>query len=164
MPLVLFIHIFKPYLHSFNHIYTIHLSVSICEVSLHLLITCKLSGKYLSWVPSRDFELGLALQQADALPTELRRALLLLIRRMHFFGSKSVSKETVADPDLADAVLCRSIWKKRTIPEIIYIYETLIFSILVAQTCDSMWAPRFVQRDPAQGELDAFKVNTTYLQ
>jgi hypothetical protein len=31
----------------------------------------------------------------------------------------------------------------------------------VAQTCDSMWAPRFVQRDPAQGELDAFKVNTT---
>ncbi len=72
-----------------------------------------------------------------------------------------MSKETVAGPDLADANLCRSIWKKWTIPAIIFICCTFIVSILVAQTCDAMWAPRFVQRDPAQGELDAFKVNTT---
>ena len=29
---------------------------------------------------------------------------------------------------------------------------------LAAQTCDSSWSPRFVHRDPSQGQLDAFKL------
>jgi hypothetical protein len=123
MLLVLFIHIFITYLHSFKYIYTIHLSVAIC---------CGLSPSSHHLQAQREiplmgaepgFELGPALQQADALPTELRHTLLLLIRRRLSFRSKSVSKETDACPDLADANQCRSIWKKWTISAIILIYN-----------------------------------------
>ncbi len=42
---------------------------------LHLLIASQLSGKNLPGVPEPRIELGPALQQADALPPELRRTL-----------------------------------------------------------------------------------------
>jgi hypothetical protein len=50
------------YIHSFNHshIHTIHLSLIIRRaLSLHLLMACKLSGKNLPVVPSRESNSGL---------------------------------------------------------------------------------------------------------
>jgi len=61
---------FITYIYSFNHMHTIHLSVA--GASHHFLIACKLSGKNLP-VPcgaKPRFELGPALQKADALPAK----------------------------------------------------------------------------------------------
>jgi hypothetical protein len=62
----------------FSYFYNIHLYNHIhpspfAEASLHFLIACMLSGKDL---PEPGIELGPALQQADALPTEPRRTII----------------------------------------------------------------------------------------
>jgi hypothetical protein len=78
MPFFLFIlyilaHAFSP---SIRFIQYIHPS-PFAEVPLHLLIAGQLSGKNLpAWGAEPRIELGSALQQADALTSELRRTLL----------------------------------------------------------------------------------------
>jgi hypothetical protein len=77
MPLYLFIfHIFFiTYMHSFNHIFTIHLSVSIrwgLSPSPHRL---KAQWEDPPSGAEPRIELGPALQQADALPTEPHRTI-----------------------------------------------------------------------------------------
>ncbi len=69
---LLFILIFySTYIHSITFIQDIYTS-PFAEVSLHLLIAGQLSGKTLSEL---IIELGPAIQQANARPTELRRTL-----------------------------------------------------------------------------------------
>jgi hypothetical protein len=72
-----FLFIFHIYnIHSFNHIHSIHFSVAI----LHLLIACKLSGKNLPVMLSRESNSGLPYSK----PTEesmLAFNLVLLVRR-----------------------------------------------------------------------------------
>ncbi len=62
-----------------NHIHTmiqyIHPS-PVAEASLHFLIALVLSGEKPPWGAEPRFELGPAVQQASALPTELRCTLL----------------------------------------------------------------------------------------
>jgi hypothetical protein len=76
MPLFLFIFIFLRY----TYIHLITFIQYICpspfaEVSLHLFIALKLSGKEPPCGAEPRIELGLALQQADALSTEQRRTI-----------------------------------------------------------------------------------------
>ncbi len=81
MPLFLFIfHIFFitciHYIHSFNHIHTIHLSIAIrwgLSPSPHRL---KAQWEDPPCGAELRIELGPALQQADALPTEPRRTII----------------------------------------------------------------------------------------
>ncbi len=67
---IFYIYNLHTYIHSITFIQYIYPS-PFAGASLHLLITWKLSGKTLQEVPR--IELGPALQQADALPTEPRR-------------------------------------------------------------------------------------------
>jgi hypothetical protein len=67
--LIVYLSYFIAYLHSFNHIQTIHLFVTI----RHLLIACKLSGKNLPALPR--IERRSVFEQDDALPTEPRRTI-----------------------------------------------------------------------------------------
>ncbi len=79
MPLFLFIfHIFffLYNMHTFIHLITFiqHIYPSpFAEASLHFLIACPLSGETPLCGVEPGTELGPALQQADALPTEPRR-------------------------------------------------------------------------------------------
>ncbi len=75
MPLFLFIFdIFIAYIHSITFIQYIYPS-PFAEASLHFLIACLLSGETPPCGGKPRIELGPALQQADALPTEPRRTM-----------------------------------------------------------------------------------------
>jgi hypothetical protein len=80
MPLFLFIfHIFfniHTFIHSITFIQYIYPS-PFAEASLHFLIACLLSGETPPCGAEARIELGPALQQADALPTEPRRSQIL---------------------------------------------------------------------------------------
>jgi hypothetical protein len=70
-----FIFFFITYIHSFNHIQTIHLSIAIrwgLSPSPHRL---KAQWEDPPCAAEPGIELGPALQQADALPTEPRRTI-----------------------------------------------------------------------------------------
>ncbi len=65
-------------MHTFIHLITFIQYIypsPFAEASLHFLIACLLSGETPPWAAEARIELGPALQQADALPTEPRRTL-----------------------------------------------------------------------------------------
>ncbi len=109
MPLFLFIFIFLTYIHSFilSHSYNTFIHRPFAQAFLYFLIACLLSGEKPPCGAEPRVELGPALQQADALPTEPRRTIVNL---------------TSADLSSFEAILRKSIYT-------LYIYYIYIYRV-----------------------------------